>query len=138
MRDIEGPELGLPRNFLRPFLLLLIAEKPAYGYDLLDRLTCVGYRHIDQGWLYRTLRTMEQECLVCSAWEPSDTGPPRRRYTVTAGGLTWLDTCAPTVRDLRCVADRFLTRYESVANGHADRTDGSQSRFGEPIENVSG
>ena len=44
---------GLPRNFLRPCLLLLIAEAPSYGYDLLVRLGELGFRHVDPGMLYR-------------------------------------------------------------------------------------
>jgi DNA-binding PadR family transcriptional regulator len=50
---------GLPRNYLRPCLLLLIAEEPSYGYDLLLRLGELGLRHVDPGMLYRLLRAME-------------------------------------------------------------------------------
>jgi PadR family transcriptional regulator, regulatory protein PadR len=58
---------GLPRNHLRPCLLLLIAEGPSYGYDLLVRLAKLGLRHVDPGLLYWWLRAMEQEGLVRSS-----------------------------------------------------------------------
>ena len=74
---------GLPRNYLRPCLLLLIAEKPSYGYDLLVRLGELGLRHVDPGMLYRSLRAMEQEGLVRSSWQGSDIGPPRRTYQLS-------------------------------------------------------
>jgi len=114
MRDVEGLQPGLPRNFLRPCLLLLVAETASHGYDLLERLPQLGYRQVDPGGLYRALRAMEQEGLVASTWEPSDAGPPRRRYVLTDEGLDWLHAWASTIRETRRVADLFLTRYSGV------------------------
>ena len=73
-------DLGLPRNFLRPCILLLLREEPAHGYDLLERLRPLGFTRDDPGRLYRALRALEEEKLVRSAWEPSGTGPDRRIY----------------------------------------------------------
>jgi PadR family transcriptional regulator PadR len=42
--DIEEPQGGLPRNFVRPCLLLLLKEGQAHGYDLLMRLNDFGLR----------------------------------------------------------------------------------------------
>jgi poly-beta-hydroxybutyrate-responsive repressor len=108
---------GLPRNFLRPCLLLLVAEQPSHGYDLLERLPALGYRQVDPGGLYRALRAMEQEGLVASAWEPSGTGPPRRRYALTAEGMDWLHAWAGTVRETRRVVELFLSRYDGLLAG---------------------
>src|SRR4051812_1472885 len=71
-------EPALPRNFLRPAILLLLREDPAHGYDLLERLRPLGFQRPDPGGLYRVLRALEQEGLVRSAWEPSEAGPERR------------------------------------------------------------
>ena len=49
-----------PRGYLRPTLLLLIAESPCHGYDLLDRLEKLGAPPIEAGTLYRNLRGMER------------------------------------------------------------------------------
>jgi DNA-binding PadR family transcriptional regulator len=57
-----------PRGYLRPCLLLLIAEESAHGYDLLDRLEALGTPAIDAGTLYRALRAMERDRLVESRW----------------------------------------------------------------------
>lgn len=77
---------GWPRGYLRPCLLLLVAEESAHGYDLLDRLEALGTPAIDAGTLYRTLRAMEREQLLESRWEVSPTGPARRTYQITAAG----------------------------------------------------
>ncbi|MCA1680840.1 MAG: helix-turn-helix transcriptional regulator, partial [Actinobacteria bacterium] len=47
---------ALPKNFLRPCLLLLLREAPAHGYELLDRLRAFGFEGSDPGGLYRALR----------------------------------------------------------------------------------
>ena len=78
---------GLPRSFLRSCLLLLIAERPSYGYDLLEGLTGLGMADVDAGGLYRTLRSMEKDGLVASRWDDSEVGPKRRVYRLTEDGI---------------------------------------------------
>lgn len=109
--DVTG---GLPRNFVRPCLLLLIAESPAHGYDLLEQLAELGLVRIDPGGLYRALRAMEQEGLVRSWWEPSETGPDRRTYNLTAEGLDWLHAWAGSLREMKRLLGTFLGRYEGL------------------------
>jgi hypothetical protein len=46
-RSTEEPQGGLPRNYLRASLLLLIAETPAHGYDLLEQIAQLGLRNVD-------------------------------------------------------------------------------------------
>ena len=89
-RSTEEPQGGLPRNYLRASLLLLIAETPAHGYDLLEQIAQLGLRNVDPGGLYRALRVMEQDGLVASWWEHSTAGPARRSYRLTDEGVEWL------------------------------------------------
>lgn len=106
---------SLPRNFLRPCLLLLLSEEAAHGYDLLEQLPELGVRHTDPGGLYRTLRSMEQEGLVTSWWEPSATGPARRTYAVTEEGHDWLHAWAGSLREVERILHRFAARYDRDA-----------------------
>jgi PadR family transcriptional regulator PadR len=106
---------GLPRNFLRPCLLLLIAEAPSYGYDLLVRLGELGFPSVDPGMLYRSLRAMEQEGLVRSSWRDSQIGPPRRMYELSDEGEDWMHAWAGSLRETTRIIGRFLTRYETLA-----------------------
>jgi len=115
--EFELPEnlpRGLPRNFLRPCLLLLIAEQPSHGYDLLERLGEMGYQRAEPGGLYRTLRLMEQERLIRSDWGESAVGPRRRTYWLSEDGQDWLHAWAGSMRHTRAVLDGFLGRYEAV------------------------
>lgn len=104
---------GLPRNYLRPCLLLLLAEGPSHGYDLLDSVGAFGLEKTDPGGLYRILRTMEQEGLVSSWWEHSHSGPARRTYDLTEEGLDWLHAWAGSLREVYRMLGEYLTYYDS-------------------------
>lgn len=65
----HGPLTGRMRGFVQPWLLLLLADSPAHGYQLLERLNQnEDTRGIDPGLLYRTLRQFEEDGLVKSSW----------------------------------------------------------------------
>lgn len=110
-------EGGLPRSYTRACLLLLLAEGPSHGYDLLEQVREVGVRGADAGGLYRTLRAMEQEELVASWWEPSQSGPARRTYTLTAAGRRALDESVGALTDVEDLLRGLLARYHALAVG---------------------
>jgi PadR family transcriptional regulator PadR len=105
---------GLPRGWLRPCLLLQLAEQPAHGYDLLEGAGALGLRRLDAAGLYRALRAMEQEGLVRSEWEPSTSGPARRTYTLTAEGRDGLDAWAGALADAERLLGQYRRRYRAV------------------------
>jgi PadR family transcriptional regulator PadR len=114
-RGFEEPQGGLPRNYLRASLLLLIAEAPAHGYDLLEQIKELGLANVDPGGLYRGLRVMEQDGLVASKWEHSSAGPARRSYCLTDEGVEWLHAWAGALREGRRYLSAYLSRYDSIA-----------------------
>ena len=113
--NTEEPHGGLPRNYLRASLLLLIAEKPAHGYDLLEQIAELGLKNVDPGGLYRTLRRMEQDGLVDSEWEHSSAGPARRGYRLTEEGVDWLHVWAGALREGRRYLTAYLSRYDRIS-----------------------
>jgi PadR family transcriptional regulator PadR len=106
------PAPALPKNFLRPCLLLLLREEPAHGYDLLERVQSLGFDGSDPGGLYRALRTLEKEKLVRSVWEPSENGPDRRTYEITRAGMQELHRGAKAIAAGQHRVASFLSRYE--------------------------
>lgn len=107
----DGGVSVLPRNFLRPCLLLLLREEPAHGYELLERLRTFGFDRTDPGGLYRALRALEEDGFVHSAWEPSSAGPDRRIYQLTRAGMEELHSRAKALDCARDTLDVFLSRY---------------------------
>ena len=112
----------LPKNFLRPAILLLLREDPAHGYDLIARLRPLGFQRSDPGGVYRALRGLEEERLVNSGWTPSSSGPARRMYNITRKGTEELHRLATSLDAGRASLDAFLSRYsEFVALPHERR-----------------
>ncbi|MFN2592911.1 MAG: helix-turn-helix transcriptional regulator [Candidatus Dormibacteria bacterium] len=110
---------GQPKNFLRPCLLLLLAEQPAHGYELMERLKAFGFPR-DPGGLYRVLRAMEKEGQVLSRWQVSEVGPDRCHYELTPMGREWLRAWARTLDENRVSVEAFLGRYQTLQNGAMD------------------
>lgn len=106
-----------PRNFLRPCLLLLLQEKPAHGYDLVERLHASFIDDTDAGGVYRTLRSFEREGLVSSSWCLSTSGPARRTYSLTADGKEALRRQVETLEVTHHLVQTFLRRCGSLTAG---------------------
>jgi PadR family transcriptional regulator PadR len=104
---------GRIERFQVAALLLLLRERRAHGYDLLDRLPeLTGDERVDVGNLYRVLRSLEEQGLVSSEWDESLPGPAKRTYELTDAGGEALDRWAASLADTRTHIDRFLDRYE--------------------------
>ena len=75
---------GRIERFQVAAILLLLRERPAHGYDLLERLPeLIGEERVDVGNLYRVLRALEEQGLVASEWDESLPGPAKRTYELT-------------------------------------------------------
>jgi PadR family transcriptional regulator PadR len=111
--DAELARHVLPKNFLRPCLLLLLHESPAHGYDLRERLRPLGFSRDDPGRLYRALRNLENAKLVRSTWESSSGGPDRRMYELTPAGEERLRDAAEELKAMYSILDTFLGRCDT-------------------------
>ncbi len=117
----EEPQGGLPRNYLRATLLLLIGEAPAHGYDLLEQVSQLGLGKVDPGGLYRALRVMERDGLVKSSWEHSSAGPARRTYELLPDGTDWLHAWAGALRESHRYLSIYLSRYDRIIARQTDQ-----------------
>ena len=100
-------------RFSEPALLLLLRERPAHGYELLEALPALtGEARVDMGNLYRVLRALEEDGLVTSRWEAGEPGPAKRTYELTTAGRRLLDEWSSALRRSRERIDTFLDRYE--------------------------
>jgi PadR family transcriptional regulator len=92
-------------------LLLLLAERPTHGYELLERLPpLLGEDRVDVGNLYRILRSLEDEGIVASEWSADLPGPAKRTYTLTADGHALLDAWRAALSGLDDELERFTAR----------------------------
>jgi PadR family transcriptional regulator, regulatory protein PadR len=102
-----------PRDILPPFVLLAVSLQRAHGYAIEDYLRGFGLFGITMSTLYRTLRQMEKDGFLESAWEPGPTGPARRVYTITGPGDAWLATSAAMLDTYRTTINTFFGLYDA-------------------------
>lgn len=113
----EACRCGRFGRLIEPSLLLLLARKPSYGYELMEELSRLGFfgGEPDAGGIYRNLRQMEKEKLVESEWDTSGTGPARRQYRLTSHGERQLHGWAASMKTRKKALERFLRTYEELA-----------------------
>lgn len=100
----------LPHHYLRSCILLVLADRPAYGYDLRPTLMELGCGMASSSQVYRALRGMEADGLVVSCWESSDAGPPRRTYHLTESGQRQLASYTEAIAEGARHVEAFLSR----------------------------
>jgi PadR family transcriptional regulator, regulatory protein PadR len=114
----SSPDLGrMPKNFLASWLLLLLRSWNAHGYQLIQTLTAMGLGLVDPATVYRTLRQLEEEGLITSAWDATATGPARRVYTLSEAGEQYLSLWANQLGQYQNVLSRFFELYNDAATG---------------------
>lgn len=113
-RRREQPAVLASRDYLQGCLLLLIAESPAHGYELVERLPDLGVANVDSAAVYRALRALDDDGLLESWWEGSESGPARRRYRVSEAGAGTLEGWAAMVHDSASRLSAFVTRHRRV------------------------
>ena len=111
----SGPAKVLAlKSYLEGCLLLLIAESPNHGYELMDRLGDMGLDPIDSGAVYRALRSLNRSGLVQSWWEASASGPTRRRYRISPAGVDNLGARAEVASHSARVLTDFAARQQRL------------------------
>jgi PadR family transcriptional regulator PadR len=117
--------MGNLYRFVEPVVLLLLRKKGrSYGYDLSGDLQehALTDAQIERGALYRTLRQLEANGNVVSAWDVDGSGPARRVYKLTAKGERHLDEWVTVLRHVSKSMARF------VAEAKRTKTGGARSR----------
>jgi DNA-binding PadR family transcriptional regulator len=111
-------EFAPPRHFLLPALLLLVSEKPGYGYSLVKDLQDLRFGQVERPAVYRALAQLERDGLVAGWDERAKAGQARKVYGITENGARVLRAWMGVVKEERDCLDRVLHRYQ--ATGTAD------------------
>jgi PadR family transcriptional regulator PadR len=109
-----GVRPALIEGIVEPGLLLLLGERESYGYELaseLEQRNLVPQR-VQAARVYEVLRRLEADGAVSSRQEASQSGPARRRYTITRRGRERMDRWAEALRLTERTLSTLLDTYE--------------------------
>jgi DNA-binding PadR family transcriptional regulator len=104
-------------RIMEPMILMLVAEEPAHGYLLAERMeTVFGVQGLTPQVVYRALQRMEAAEWIVPSWDmDSAQGPPRKVYEITPAGETALKAWAEHMQTLQGMIHTFLERYGQYA-----------------------
>jgi PadR family transcriptional regulator PadR len=112
-------ELAPPRRFMLPAILLLLSERPGYGYGLLPRLQEFGLGHVDRPAVYRALSQLERDHLVEASSQHPTAGQSRRVYRITALGERVLRVWMGVIKEEHGCLGEVLRRYQATGTTDA-------------------
>ncbi|MEH7377576.1 poly-beta-hydroxybutyrate-responsive repressor [Neobacillus drentensis] len=113
MVNQDNQSINASKNFVLPFILLLLSKVSLHGYELSQKLEAFGFKTLDQGNLYRLLRQLEKDELLSSEWDTNGSGPAKRRYSITNAGIKYLKGYANQLESYQSLLDQFFKMYSS-------------------------
>ena len=105
-----------PTNLMVPVMLMALRQRNSYGYELMEKTTAFWKEAINPGTVYRTLRQMEKNGDVESAWHTNASGPARRMYSITDAGEAHLELWIESLKQYQSTMDAFLGHYHRPSN----------------------
>ena len=103
----------LLRGVLDLCLLAVVAEEPAYGYEMTKRLRARGLSIVAEGSIYPLLGRLEREGFVDTHRAASNGGPPRKYYRLSREGQRQLAAGVSEWRAARAAIDSVLAPVEA-------------------------
>ena len=135
----------LPKNFMTPWVLLVLKQWSLHGYLILQQLNRMGFTNVDHATLYRELRRLEGQGLVASEWETGESGPARRVYSITDAGEEMLAGWTEVVSGYQRMINGFFDLYAQVfgfvpqdETGEGSNPDSAQDGEGIPAQSDEG
>jgi PadR family transcriptional regulator, regulatory protein PadR len=111
----DGRSTQMLRGVLDLCLLAVMAEGPAYGYEMTKRLRERGLGIVGEGSIYPLLARLDREGLVETERVTSNGGPPRKYYRPSTEGRRALADGIQEWRAARDALDAVLGEKETVS-----------------------
>lgn len=99
------------KGVLELCLLAMLRQDERYGYDIANSLS--GMINISDGSVYPVLRRLKSDGYVSSYLKESSGGPPRKYYSITDSGITFLNELEQEWQDLSKQVNDLLMREEN-------------------------
>jgi len=103
--DIENTKAQMRKGILEMCILAILEKKESYPSDIIEELK--NYKLIIvEGTLYPLLMRLKNDGLLAYRWEESQSGPPRKYYSLTESGAEFLEALKGTWNELKEAVDQ--------------------------------
>ncbi|MBF8963093.1 PadR family transcriptional regulator [Pontibacter sp. FD36] len=96
---VENTQVQMRKGILEFCILEIISRGEVYASDMLEELTAAKMIVVE-GTLYPLLTRLKNAGLLDYSWVESTSGPPRKYYTLTETGRSFLDQLRETWGEL--------------------------------------
>ena len=106
--NIENTQVQMRKGILEFCILHIISRGEVYASDMLDELTSAKIMVVE-GTLYPLLTRLRKSGFVDYKWVESNSGPPRKYYTLTDEGQAFLGGLEQTWSELADSTEKIIT-----------------------------
>ena len=110
--NLENTQVQMRKGILEYCILHIISRGEVYASDMLGELTSAKIMVVE-GTLYPLLTRLRKAGLVEYKWVESNSGPPRKYYTLTTDGSAFLANLGNTWKDLVKSAKLITTKKQA-------------------------
>lgn len=89
-------EVQLRKGVLEFVILLSLAEREQYGFELISGIARRARLEVPEGTLYPLMLRLAKDGLIAARLGDGDGGAPRKYYTLTPQGRATLDAMRPS------------------------------------------
>lgn len=106
--NIENTQVQMRKGILEFCILHIISRGEVYASDMIVELTAAKIMVVE-GTLYPLLTRLRKAGLVDYKWVESSSGPPRKYYTLTEDGKTFLSSLDETWDELVSSTQKIIS-----------------------------
>lgn len=104
--NLENTQAQMRKGILEFCILAIIDKQEAYPSEILEKLK-ESKLIVVEGTLYPLLTRLKNMELLSYRWEESQSGPPRKYYSVTKMGKVFLEELTSTWKDLNFAVEKI-------------------------------
>ena len=111
--NIDDWKSQIKRGTLEFCILLMIKQRPSYGYEIISTLEKYPILAAKENTIYPLLRRLMKEDYVSSSWQESVEGlPPRKYYSITDKGLEYISAMSKEWNNLLNAINEIKDDYK--------------------------
>jgi len=110
--NLENTQVQMRKGILEFCILHIISRGEVYASDMLEELTSAKIMVVE-GTLYPLLTRLRKSGLVEYKWVESTSGPPRKYFTITEDGKTFLNSLSLTWKELMESTNQIISEKQS-------------------------
>lgn len=105
--NIDNLKSQMRKGMLEFCVLLLLQRRDAYASEIIENMK-EAHLIVMEGTLYPLLTRLKNDGLLAYRWEESPSGPPRKYYSITDLGISFLDQLKQSWAEINLTVNHLL------------------------------